>query len=110
MNDAFKLPKADLSGIWNFINIWVDDVREPPPGWVWVASSKSAIAWLKVWKEKGAILDKMSLDHDLGGDDTTRPLIIWMIENDYWPQEVVVHSSNPVGREWLEGMIERYKP
>ena len=52
----------------------------------------------------------MSLDHDLGGEDTPRPVVIWFCEADYWPTEVVVHSANPVGIEWLEGMIERYKP
>jgi len=51
----------------------------------------------------------MSLDHDLGDDDTTRPVVMWCCYNDWWPDSVVVHSANPVGVEWLEGMIERYK-
>ena len=51
----------------------------------------------------------MSLDHDLGGDDTSRRIVLWMCENEFWPDEVVVHSANPVGVEWLEGMIARYK-
>jgi hypothetical protein len=55
-------------------------------------------------------ITEMSLDHDLGGDDTTRPIVLWMCENESWPTTVHVHTANPVGREWLEGMIERYKP
>jgi hypothetical protein len=54
-------------------------------------------------------ITEMSLDHDLGGDDTTRPIVLWCCENDFWPVEVRIHTANPVGRDWLEGMIERYK-
>lgn len=42
-------------------------------------------------------------------DDTARPIVMWMIENDFWPAEVLCHSQNPVGRDWIEQMIERYK-
>lgn len=103
------------------MKIWVDDIRTPPDeSWVWAKTSAYAIELLNAWKIVQADLDShgtfdrqlklMSLDHDLGGDDTTRPIVLWMCENDFWPVEVVVHSANPVGIEWLEGMIERYKP
>ncbi|MEV6643273.1 cyclic-phosphate processing receiver domain-containing protein [Amycolatopsis sp. NPDC051371] len=49
----------------------------------------------------------ISLDHDLGGDDTTRPVVLWLCENDRCPPEVRVHTANPVGREWLTGMARR---
>lgn len=103
------------------MKIWVDDIRTPPGtladgGWIWAKTSHDAI-WLlgenKYMVERGYAerpFDLMSLDHDLGGDDTTRPVVLWMCENDFWPVEVVVHSANPVGVEWLEGMIKRYKP
>ena len=92
------------------MKIWVDDIRTPPDNdWVWVLGSESAICLLRDTRDQGWAVDVMSLDHDLGGDDTTRPVVLWMCENDFWPDEVVVHSANPVGVEWLEGMIERYK-
>jgi hypothetical protein len=96
------------------VKIWVDDVREPPDGWRWFTHSEDVIAWLAYdleWVHMGFEPDTrvMSLDHDLGGDDTTRPIVLWMCENEFWPEEVYVHSANPVGVEWLEGMIERYK-
>lgn len=91
------------------MKIWVDDIREPPAGWAWCPTSINAIAWLEAAKRIGIEIESMSLDHDLGGDDTTRPIVLWMCENDFWPVEVVVHSANPVGIDWLEGMIERYK-
>ena len=106
------------------MKIWVDDIRLPPKGWVWCKTSQETIRYLvnaKIAVEKGWVgrdeaIEVMSLDHDLGfitymqRDDTTRPTVLWMCENDFWPNEVRVHSANPVGVEWLEGMIERYKP
>jgi hypothetical protein len=87
--------------------LWVDDVRRPPSDeWVWVKHVDDAIEQLQAghWHN-------MSLDHDLGGDETSRQIVLWLCENpEYWPTTVVVHSANPVGKEWLEGTIERYKP
>ena len=97
------------------MKIWVDDIRPAPEGWHWWTSSEMALFYLDQWKMLVAenMIDApqiMSLDHDLGGDDTTRPIVIWMIENDFWPVEVRVHSANSVGYEWLTAMIDRYKP
>ncbi len=87
------------------MKLWVDDLREPPPGWHWAKSSKRAIAYLYYpW------IQQMSLDHDLGGEDTTRAVVLYMCEHGVWPAQISVHSMNPIGREWLEGMIERYQP
>jgi len=96
------------------MKIWVDDIRPAPEGWHWWKSSEEAIFFLSEWKQLHGlglieVPKVMSLDHDLGGDDTTRPIVIWMCESNFWPVEVRVHSANPVGVEWLEGMIERYK-
>lgn len=88
------------------MKVWVDDLRPAPQGWVWVTTSTAAIELLS----QGRDIEVMSLDHDLGGEDTTRPIVLWMCEHQVWPAEVVVHSANPVGVEWLTGMIERYQP
>lgn len=88
------------------MKLWVDDLRPAPDGWTWVTTSAAAIEILA----RGEIIDVMSLDHDLGSDDTTRPVVLWMCEHEAWPREVRVHSANPVGVEWLEGMIARYQP
>jgi hypothetical protein len=93
------------------MKIWVDDIRTPPnESWYWAKDSEAALGILKLMKAIDEVPDAMSLDHDLGGDDTTRPVVLWMCDNNFWPVEVVVHSANPVGCDWLEGMIERYKP
>jgi hypothetical protein len=92
------------------MKLWVDDLRTPPDDtWRWAKTSKVADSMLRRWKMNGVQVDVVSLDHDLGGDDTTRPLVLWMCETGFWPVEVRVHSANPVGRDWLLGMIERYK-
>ena len=89
------------------MKLWVDDLREPPEGWYWAKTSAHAIEMLILGRSDITV---MSLDHDLGGDDTTRPVVMWMCENEQWPKVIQIHTANPVGREWLEGMISRYKP
>jgi hypothetical protein len=92
------------------MKIWVDDIRTPPDdSWYWLLTSSKAIAVLMARRTVGLPVEVMSLDHDLGGLDTTRPVVLWCCENDFWPDEVRVHTANPVGCEWLTGMIERYK-
>ena len=94
------------------VRVWVDDIRTPPDdSWRWFKDSASAMAWMQERHAAGLTIGTLvSLDHDLGGDDTTRPIVLWMCDNDVWADEIRVHSANPVGRAWLEGMIARYKP
>lgn len=93
------------------IKIWVDDERPRPDlDWLRYLNSKTTIFCLDLFQKAGAVVDTISLDHDLGGDDTTRPVVLWMCENNFWPLTVRVHTANPVGREWLEGMVNRYGP
>lgn len=106
------------------MKLWVDDLRPPPDsrpspynpgetisdGWWWAKNSKAAIHSLSYHHRMKTPFEELSLDHDLGGDDTTRPIVLWMIEHNVWPQKISVHSANPAGREWLTGMIERYRP
>jgi hypothetical protein len=94
------------------VKLWVDDLREPPDlDWFWALDSHLALVHIVMMDQFNYEIPVMSLDHDLGGDDTSRRIILWLCENPgFWPKEVKVHSANPVGREWLEAMIERYKP
>lgn len=92
------------------MKLWVDDLRNPGDGWYWAKDSFTALLELDAARDAGYEIEWMSLDHDLGGDDTSRRIVHWMIENDFWPKRVTVHSANPPGVYWLESMIERYKP
>ncbi len=88
------------------MRLWVDDERVPPDGWIWAKTSAAALKLL------GGVepIEAMSLDHDLGGEDTTRPIVLYLAEFGGWPTQVFVHTANPVGRQWLEGMVARYGP
>jgi hypothetical protein len=93
------------------MKLWVDDLRPAPDtSWTWAETSADAIAILSLRRFSRRPVEAMSLDHDLGEDDTTRGVVLWMCENEFWPEKIFVHTQNPVGRDWLEGMIKRYKP
>lgn len=86
------------------MKLFVDDLRDPPEGWEVARTSREAVALLK----SGQVTE-LSLEHDFRGGDTTRPVVIWMIIHDVWPEIIRCHTTNPVGREWIERMISRYK-
>lgn len=91
------------------MRLWIDDERVMPAGFTHMAmSSAQAITLLSQHD-----FELVSFDHDLGGvhgDDTSRPVLTWMIENEKWPREIRFHTANPVGRDWLEGTARRYAP
>jgi len=89
------------------MKLFVDDLRDPPDS-TWTVARTSAAALHLL--QHGHTVDELSLDHDLGGDDTSRPVVLWLAEHNLWPAVVHVHSMNPVGAEWLTSMVERYGP
>lgn len=93
------------------LRLWIDDIRTPPDdSWLWAKDSRGAIIALEtaLGMELTDRIEIISYDHDLGGDDTSRKVIMWQCENDVWPQVAQIHSGNPIGRDWLYGMIQRY--
>jgi hypothetical protein len=98
------------------LKLFVDDERPAPPDWVLVKTAPAAVACLITYRYYGVILEALSLDHDLGTrmetyeDETTRPVMLWMCEHDFWPTELYIHTANPCGQEWLVGMALRYAP
>ena len=92
------------------VRIYIDDIRAAPPGWTVVRNSRVALIMIDGLRQQQIKIDAISFDHDLGGDDTTRPVMYYLCEHDYWPERVYVHSANPVGIEYLEGMVLRYAP
>lgn len=112
------------------INLWLDDMRPAPAGWVHVRTDQEARAYLA----KG-IVARASLDHDLGACaaclngsspeewlvrsgmqsmphcehfGTGYTLVCWMEETGHWPKEWThVHSANPVGRERMNAAIAK---
>lgn len=96
------------------MKLFVDDERPAPEGWTLAKTSQEALSILAEVRELGRTLDVISLDHDLSTvmyeDDTTRPVMLWMCETEWWPTELYVHTANPYGEEWLVGMAQRYAP
>lgn len=94
-------------------SLWVDDLIKPPAlTWRWAKNSRDAIWLLQNPSIDGEVtkFDYMSLDHDLGGEDTARPIIYFLIENpQWWPDRIDVHSKNPVGAKWLRDMIKDHQ-
>lgn len=92
------------------MKLFVDDERPAPDGWELVTDFREAVRRIDDCRVAGEPFDGLSLDHDLGGDDTTRPIIRYLCEEDYWPTVLRIHTANPVGREYLAGMARRYGP
>lgn len=94
------------------MKVWLDDLRPAPDEtWTVVKNSKQALILLQgMARSKEIEFDVISFDHDLGGQDTSRCVLNWMIENDYWPNLMLVHSQNPIGAEYLHGTGTRYAP
>ncbi len=84
------------------MKLWVDDER-PAPDDTWDVALTSdeaieilALSQLPMWEDE---LDEISLDHDLGGDDTGFKVLDWMIDNNVWPKVLTIHTSNPPARQ-----------
>lgn len=89
--------------------LFLDDVRSPPDdNWVVCRSTQEAIEFVS---QKG-MPDFMSLDHDLGGDDTTM-VFLKRLTNEIWdgksiPPKYQVHSANPVGAKNIVSYMESW--
>lgn len=114
----------------DYIDLWLDDMRPAPSGWLWVKTVDDAKLQLAAGRVR-----KASLDHDLGACDacmggrsaeqwladshmtqmpncdhfgTGYTLVCWMEETGHWPKEMPrVHSANPVGRGRMSAAILR---
>ena len=83
------------------INVYLDDVRKAPEGFILVKSMKELVHLFEE-KEVGIL----SLDHDLGentstGYDFVKYFCLNNLEVDY----IFLHTSNPVGRENMYRML-----
>jgi hypothetical protein len=81
------------------INLYVDDLRNCPEGFVIARTMEEAIEIMQ--KESIHIL---SLDHDLGEKDgkllpTGYDLVKYFCENGMYADKIYLHTKNPVGRD-----------
>lgn len=116
------------------MKIWLDDTRDPDStvegvraqsymrgrpddecaGWHWVRTAAEAITLLSVVE-----VEEISLDHDLGDNPLVgngNQVVVWLeeatvINDDYWPPVLHVHSGNPgAGDKMVMGLksIEKH--
>ena len=82
------------------INLYVDDLRKCPNGFVLAKSVKEAISYLENYK-----VEILSLDHDLGCDEnnviqsTGYDLVKYICENGLRVEKIYIHTDNSVGRD-----------
>lgn len=82
------------------MNVFLDDERDTPEGWVRTYWPEEVIKLLK-----GGNVTKVSLDHDLGDDSrgTGYSVLLWIEEqvvvNGMWPPALLAHSANSSARQ-----------
>lgn len=93
------------------MDLFVDDERPAPKGWVLAKTAEEAIAFLSVDQALEVRVGKLSLDHDLGyTDDTVMPVLFWMVEHDYWPEELYIHTANEDAEEVMLNYVRAHAP
>lgn len=100
-----------------FRGLWVDDERPLPEDllnddWCKAPTFHEAVLKLELLE-----FEVVSLDHDLGcfygnKEMTGYDVLMWLVQRKmdglYVPQEIRIHTANPVGRANMLGVIERY--
>jgi len=90
--------------------LFLDDKRDPKDKdqyWVVCRTSDEAIKYVV---DNGMPLF-MSLDHDLGGDDTAMAFLKWLDLNKYdeGPPPYQIHSENVEGRKNILAFMESWR-
>ena len=94
------------------INLFLDDLRECPSGFILARNDLTCRRWLLLHKTK---LNILSLDHDLGEEETGYDFVKWLVETgmsdpSVYPKVIYLHTANPVGRHNMYQLLNRYKP
>jgi len=94
------------------MKLWIDDFRSAPKGWLWAKTFAEALDILRTHD-----IIEVSFDHDLtdgeGNDEKTGyDIALWLASRAFHGQSVPlvyhVHSMNSVGRDRIQGVIDRY--
>lgn len=92
------------------MKIWLDDIRPAPEGFVLCRSVNEAISVI-IRAEQTDTIELIDCDHDLGdyapdGGDGIK-LLDWLVERGT-TYPIKLHTMNPVGRDNMQRMIDRY--
>jgi hypothetical protein len=90
------------------MKVYLDSERTPPKGWVHVKTPRETIDLL----ETGNV-SVLSLDHDLGGDDTIGTgydVLNWLkhkaVFGGLTPPVIHIHTANPAARKRMKRSVE----
>jgi hypothetical protein len=92
------------------MKLWIDDVREPPKGYVWCKSVGQAKQVIRANELTHTPIELLDIDHDAGdyafdGGDFIK-ILDWLEETGRnYP--IRIHSMNPVGVENMRRIIQK---
>lgn len=98
------------------INVFLDDLRPCPEGFVWIKDAGYLIYQFECYNDLELRVNILSLDHDLGEDKPTGyDFCKWLVEigidnPEIYPKVIYLHTANGVGRDNMFKLLERYKP
>ena len=101
------------AGIKVVMKIWLDDLRVEPEGYETVKSVNEAIELIEKCEKNNEPIEVLDLDHDLGdyaydGGDAIK-LLDYLAERETF-YLVEIHTANPVGKENMYRMLDRFWP
>lgn len=89
--------------------LWLDDCRPAPAGWDWHLHVDTMIDDMMRLFIKGAEIEMISLDNDLGKYEKEGYKVLDWLESLQKPITfgIHIHSANPVARERMRAIIQR---
>jgi hypothetical protein len=90
------------------MKLYLDDTRMAPEGYILVRTYKEMVEFLE--NNKSSNIEEISLDHDLGSNKSGYDICLWLIENEFWPNKINIHSANIVGVKNMYELLDRYAP
>jgi hypothetical protein len=100
------------------IDLWLDDMRPAPLGWVHAINVEEARYYYIRHKVRN-----LALDHDLGEKETGYDFVVFIVSCADWPKPAgygtkrgwpeerpFMLTANPVGRDNMQQLIDRYGP
>ena len=89
--------------------LWVDDLRGVPNNYIGEYEIIIARNYNEAIRELHRFnYDVICLDHDLGEEKTGYDICKYIVENHIYCPEYRLHTSNPVGRQNMKQLLERY--
>lgn len=86
------------------MNVFLDDYRPCPRGFVHAKNAEECIALLKL----GGV-ELLSLDHDLGwGQQTGVDVVMQIVSGGLFARDIYLHTSSPTGRMNMYRMLVEY--